>query len=157
MPNQSVFIEQATIADLEDVAALFNEYRVFYQQNSDLDGARAFLFNRFEHQESVIFLAKENDEKGKSVGFAQLYPVFSSLSMERSLILNDLFVNESFRGQGAGKALLQAVSDYCNYIHAKGIELCTGVTNITAQQLYEKFGYVRDEEFYHYYKKADNK
>ncbi|MNI51071.1 hypothetical protein D3C73_1057740 [compost metagenome] len=131
MPNQSVFIEQATIADLEDVAALFNEYRVFYQQNSDLDGARAFLFNRFEHQESVIFLAKENDEKGKSVGFAQLYPVFSSLSMERSLILNDLFVNESF--------------------------LCTGVTNITAQQLYEKFGYVRDEEFYHYYKKADNK
>ncbi|MMZ67075.1 Spermine/spermidine acetyltransferase [compost metagenome] len=122
-----------------------------------MEAARSFLFQRFEHQESIIFLAKDNDKNGKSIGFAQLYPVFSSISMERSLILNDLFVDESYRGQGIGKKLLQAVSDYCNFIHSKGIELSTAATNTAAQKLYEQVGYVRDKEYYHYFRKADSR
>ncbi|MNP29279.1 Spermine/spermidine acetyltransferase [compost metagenome] len=157
MPIQSLHIAQATIADLDDAAVLFDQYRVFYQQESNLDAARSFLFNRFEHQESIIFLAKENDANGKSIGFAQLYPVFSSISMERSLILNDLFVDERFRGQGVGRKLLQTVSSYCELIHSKGIELSTATTNTAAQKLYEQVGYVKDEQYFHYFKKADTK
>ncbi|WP_410768632.1 GNAT family N-acetyltransferase [Fontibacillus sp. BL9] len=148
--NKHVHISQASIKDLDDTAVLFNDYRVFYGKPSDLDGARAFLHSLMEHRESVVFLARDN-ESGKAAGLAQLYPVFSSLSMQRSWILNDLFVAEEFRNQGIGHQLLAAVSEYAVFTKSKGIALETGVGNLGSQKLYEQFGYVRDDEFYHYY------
>lgn len=105
----NVRIRQATIEDLESLAALFDEYRVFYESESDLDRARAFLWNRFEHNESVIFIAEAGEE---AVAFVQLYPSFSSVSMRRISILNDLFVRETYRGQRIGEGLLNAAKRY---------------------------------------------
>ena len=62
---------------------------MFYRQDSDLEGAKVFLRNRIERKESVIFVAVEDDEY---IGFTQLYPSFSSISMKELWILNDLFV-----------------------------------------------------------------
>lgn len=154
MTQHSLHITQATILDLEDIVILFNQYRMFYGQESDQEGARQFLFNRLVHRESVIYLAREGDVNGRAIGFAQLYPVFSSVSMQRSWILNDLFVNADVRGQGVGRELLQAVTDFAVMTHAKGIALSTATTNVNAQKLYEQNGFVRDEEFYHYFKKC---
>lgn len=154
LTQHSLHITQANIQDLDDLAILFNQYRLFYGQENNLEGAHQFLFERFEHMESVIFVAREDKANGKTIGFAQLYPVFSSVSMQRSWILNDLFVNEANRGQGVGRKLLDAVTDYAISTHAKGIALTTAITNLNAQKLYEKNGFVKDEQFYHYYKKC---
>ena len=54
--SNSVVVKQVTIDELEPAAALFNEYRVFYKQDPDLEGAKAFLLERFIHRDSVIFL-----------------------------------------------------------------------------------------------------
>ncbi len=102
-------VRQATIADLDSVALLFDAYRQFYDQLSDLDAARAFLTSRFEHQQSVILIAHAGE---RAVGFAQLFPSFSSTRMARTFILNDLFVAPDARGTGAEKALLDAACDY---------------------------------------------
>lgn len=146
----TVTIAQATIRELEDAAALFDEYRVFYDQESDLEGAKAFLFDRLEHGESVIFLARD-DADGAAVGFMQLYPLFSSVSMKRIWLLNDLYVHESHRGKQVGKALLEAAREYAVLTKSKGLEIATQVTNLRAQQVYLEHGYVLDEEFFHYY------
>nr|WP_113023711.1 GNAT family N-acetyltransferase [Paenibacillus sp. YN15] len=143
-------IAQATIRELEDAAALFDEYRVFYDQESDLEGAKAFLFDRLEHGESVIFLARD-DSDGAAVGFMQLYPLFSSVSMKRIWLLNDLYVRESHRGKQVGKALLEAAREYAVLTKSKGLEIATQVTNLRAQKVYLEHGYVLDEEFFHYY------
>lgn len=143
-------VRQATIEDLDEVTGLFNQYRVFYKQESDLEGARRFLFDRFEHRESIIFLAIGN-ENNRAIGFTQLYPSFSSISMKRSWILNDLFVHEDFRRSGAAKLLLEKAKTYAKQTKAKGLGLSTAVTNEIAQKLYEQNGYKKDEEFYHYY------
>ncbi len=151
MTQHSLHITQATIADLEDIVPLFNQYRVFYGQESNLEEACQFLFERLEHMESVIYLAREGEQ---AIGFAQLYPVFSSISMQRSWILNDLYVSADHRGQGVGRELLQAIADFAVLTHAKGIELSTAITNLNAQKLYEQNGFVKDTEFYHYFKKC---
>lgn len=146
-------VKQAAINDLEELAALFNEYRIYYEQDSDIEGARQFLFDRFEHRESVIFLVTD-EEKEKGVGFTQLYPVFSSISMQRTWILNDLYIREEFRKRGAAKLLLDAARSYAVQTKAKGLELSTGVDNHIAQRLYEQYGFKKDTDFYQYFLKV---
>lgn len=142
-------IHSAELNDIDELAVLFDGYRVFYDQPSDLALAKSFLNERIEKQQSIIFLAR-NDQQ-KAVGFVQLYPIFSSVSAKQSLLLNDLFVDESARGTGAGKALMNAAKDYANETQACWIMLQTHISNKKAQGLYESLGYQRDEECYYYY------
>jgi ribosomal protein S18 acetylase RimI-like enzyme len=138
---------QATIEDLEGVSNLFNFYRVFYQQTSDIEGAKTYIKKRLESKDSVIFVVKD---KQKYVGFTQLYPTFSSISMKRAWILNDLYVDAEARKQGIGELLLYKAKDYAIETGAKSISLSTAPDNYSAQRLYEKNGYIRDSQFYHY-------
>jgi len=140
-------VYQATIEDLEGVSNLFNLYRVFYQQSSDLDGAKNYIKSRLESKDSVIFIVKDKQEY---VGFTQLYPTFSSISMKRSWILNDLYVDGQARKQGIGEMLLHKAKDFAIQTGANNLSLSTAPDNYSAQRLYEKLGYKRDEQFYHY-------
>ncbi|MCJ8010894.1 GNAT family N-acetyltransferase [Paenibacillus sp. KQZ6P-2] len=143
-------VYRATANDLDDIAVLFNDYRIFYMQESDLEGARSFLTERFTKKESVLFVARERDTN-QAVGFTQLYPSFSSVSMQRLFILNDLFVAQEFRQQGTARRLLEAARDYASGLKVKGLELSTAKDNFTAQRLYEQFGFEKDLEFVHYF------
>ena len=68
MSEQHEFtVRQATIFDLELIVPLFDAYRQFYRRPSDPDLARRFLRERFQHNESIIFLAVRGD--GSAVGF----------------------------------------------------------------------------------------
>lgn len=143
----TITIRQAGLADVERIAPLFDAYRQFYQQDSDLALARTFLRERLSLLESVILVAQ--DGSGEVLGFTQLYPSFSSVSAQRIWIMNDLFVLESARGRGAGKALLLAAREHAASSGAKRLELSTAHDN-PARKLYEALGYMRDTEFFHY-------
>ena len=138
---------QATIKDLEGLSNLFNLYRLFYQQESDLEGAKAYIKERIENKESVLFVVKDEQNY---VGFIQLYPTFSSISMKRAWILNDLYVDEKARKQGVGELLLHKAKEYAIETGAKYLNLSTAKDNYSAQRLYEKNGYKMDSQFYHY-------
>ena len=140
-------IYQATIKDLDGVCKLFDLYRVFYEQPSNIAAAKKFIQERLEKKDSVIYVAVEN---GEYFGFIQLYPSFSSVSMQRLWILNDLYVKQEARNNGLGKQLLAAAKQLAIQTEAKGLNLQTAVDNITAQALYESDGWVKDDEFYYY-------
>ena len=144
----SITIRQAVLADLDTVAILFDAYRQFYGQASDEAAAKAFLQARFEHGQSVVLLA---ESKGHAVGFTQLYPSFSSVSMARVFVLNDLFVAPMARRMGVGEALLNAASDHARQLGAVRLSLTTNVQNLPAQSLYESMGWERDQKFYAYH------
>lgn len=150
MTNDQIQIVQATINDLEEIVPIFEQYRVFYNREPDADGARQFLFDKFEHRESVIFAARDV-RTNQFVGFTQLYPTFSSLSMMRVWVLNDLFVNEQYRKMGIATKLMNRAKEFAILTKAKGIELETSIHNETAQRLYESLGYKRNDGGYHYF------
>jgi GNAT superfamily N-acetyltransferase len=140
-------IRRATMPDLPRVAELFDAYRQFYGQAPDPDGARAFLRERLQTGDSTVLIA-ERDRR--FLGFAQLYPSFSSVSMKRVWILNDLFVAPAHRRAGVGRALMAAAEDLARATAAKGLVLATQKTNATAKALYEARGWKVDDGFDHY-------
>ena len=140
-------IMSAESSDLEDVATLFDAYRVWYGAKPDPDGARNFIGQRMRNSESVIFVARRGEV---AVGFTQLYPMFSSVSMGSTWVLNDLFVAESERRAGVGKLLLQTAAEFGRQTGAIRLELQTGIQNHAAQSAYENHGWIRDEEFFCY-------
>jgi len=140
-------IFQATASQIDDLAFLLNQYRIFYRQDSDFDAGKKFIQERFKQQDSIIFLATVAD---KPVGYTQLFPSWSTVSMKRVWILNDLFVLPEARKQGIAKALMNAAKDYAISTQAVRIILATEATNTTAQNLYESMGYSKFDEFYHY-------
>lgn len=137
-------IRPATRADIDALALLFDAYRQFYDQPSDVAGATAFLRARFDHQQSSIFVA---DTYGTLIGFTQLYPSFSSTRMATIFILNDLFVTPDARQQGTASALLRAAADFARAQGALRLSLSTAHDNLAAQALYEHMGWTRDTAF----------
>ena len=144
----AVAVTQATLADLDALAPLFDGYRVFYGKPSDVAAARAFLQERLALRESVVFLARGAD--GAALGFTQLYPCFSSVSARRLWILNDLFVAGSARGRGVARALMEAARRHALATGALRLVLQTARDNARAQALYESLGYRRDDGMYEY-------
>lgn len=144
----SIHVRQAAVSDLAALVPLFDGYRQFYGKPSDIGLAHSFLLERFQHNQSVIFIAMQPD--GTAVGFTQLYPMFSSVSAARTFILNDLFVVQEARRKGVGIELLKAATQFGRSVGAIRLSLSTAIANKTAQALYESLGWVRDTEFYAY-------
>jgi len=141
-------VRLATIHDLDTVAPLFDAYREFYRQPSDIERARAFLAERFAHHESVIFLARA--EKDQAIGFTQLYPLFSSVRANRKYLLNDLYVVSAARRSGAARQLIAAATDFARANGASSLSLSTAIDNLPAQRLYESLGWQRDSGYFEY-------
>jgi GNAT superfamily N-acetyltransferase len=143
-------VRQAVIEDLPRVVEIFDAYRQYFGQKSDPAGVEKFLFDRFEHRESVMFLAREG---GAVRGFAHLYPSFSSLTLQRVWILNDFFIEEGCRRGGIGGKLFAAVKAYAQATRSKGIELTVEHTNVRGWTFWEKQGFRLDTEFRVYFLK----
>lgn len=141
-------VRQAILADLDALTPLFDAYRQFYGRDSDLPAARAFLLARFEHGQSILFIAHDGDT---GIGFTQLYPSFSSVSLARTFILNDLFVAAAHRQRGVGSALMAAAKAHAQTLGAIRLSLSTAKGNTVAQSTYAANGWQRDEQFFVYH------
>lgn len=140
-------IRTAKESDVPLVAPLFNAYREFYGQNSDLDGARDCISNNLTLERSMIFLCEASDTV---VGFTQLYPAFCSVEMRPFYVLYDLFVMPNHRTKGMGTALLNHAHVWAKSQGAFRVVLETAHTNTTAQSVYEGLGYELETEFRKY-------
>jgi ribosomal protein S18 acetylase RimI-like enzyme len=145
-----VKVFRAQLADVSQAAPLFAAYRDFYGEGYDLEASAAFLASRLARDESVVLIAHSDD--GVAVGFCQIYPAFSSTRLAPMWILNDLFVSEDARGTGAVDALLDLAATLAVEAGAIAIELSTAHTNLRAQAVYDRSGYVVDEVYKHYEK-----
>jgi len=135
-------INRATLADLDTVAPLFDAYRQFYGQPSDLPRARRWLHERQQRGESVLLLARRD---GAAVGFTQLYPMFSSVRTASTWVLNDLYVATTARRAGVARALLDAAAEFARDDGAAGLMLETGRDNHAARALYRAAGWDEDD------------
>lgn len=155
---------RASLSNLDDLVPLVDAYRQFYKQPSDSEAVREYVRERLENSQCVVFMAYEggphpsapSPEMGEGkvaprpLGFTLLYHHWSTVALGHVWLLNDLFTIPEARRGGVGWALLEAARDFARADGAKRMWLRTAVDNFAGQALYEKFGMVRDEQFYRY-------
>jgi ribosomal protein S18 acetylase RimI-like enzyme len=144
-------IKRIDNTQIDLVVELFDKYRIFYKQPSNLLLAKDFIQARLDNNESIIFVALIDNEK--PIGFTQLYPTYSSMRVSKNWILNDLYVDSEYRKQGIGEKLIKTAMDFAKAGGSSFVQLSTAVDNFTAQSLYEQIGFQKqgpDTEFYTY-------
>ena len=132
-------IEPITQAQLEQLLPLIAAYQRFYEvEDVDEERNRAF-FTRF--------IAPSNDglllgawRANELLGYACLYWHFTSLVPAETVLMNDLFVVTEARGQGVGRALIEASASVARKRGAHHLEWATAPDNKTAQRLYDATG-----------------
>ncbi len=140
-----MIIKKATKEDLHLVAELFDLYRVFYDQQSDLNAATSFIEERLHLLDSVIFVAI--DTNGVATGFTQLYPSFTSVGMQKIWILNDLYVHHNYRRKGIAKKIMDTAVSFAKKSKRSKLLLETGMDNLPAQELYLSKGWKKENSF----------
>jgi len=145
--TEEIEVVHARPDHVDEIAPMFDAYRCWYGKPTDLDGARHFISQRLTLNEAEIFFARQGSNP---IGFVQLYPMFSSVSMGRIWILNDLFIDESARRQGVGTILLETAAEFARALGAIRLQLETKPDNSAAQAAYEALGWKQDTEFLNY-------
>jgi len=140
-------IIKATIENLDQLIPLFEGYRKFYNQLPNPEVAYKFLSERFKKNDSILFMAFNKNKN--AIGFTQLYPTFSSVTMQQTYILNDLYVVPNMRGNKVGENLLNHAKQFTIKKNCKGLTLETDIDN-PAQKLYERLGWEEDTNVLHY-------
>ena len=145
-----MIVRRASLEDLHPLSVLFDEYRQFYGASSNLDVSYQFLKQRFQNQESIIFIHVKDDI---FTGFILLYLGFSSVACSTYYILDDVYVTPTFRRQGSAKQLIDTAVLFAQHEGALRISLETQKNNYHSHQLYESMGFIKDDEFqtYHYF------
>ena len=90
-------IRKATLKDLDQLTSLFDQYVVFYKKPSNYEKHKTYLKERIENNEATVFMAFDDENPEKAIGFTLVYVTFSSLALNKILILNDLFVDSTIR------------------------------------------------------------
>ena len=139
-------IKKASIDDINIVTPLFNAYRIFYNQASDMADATNFLYESIVKNQSTLFIAFIN---GEAMGFTQLYPIFSYVSLRPALLLNYLYIAERARKLGIASALLNKAKEFGKQNNAGWLLLETAFDNYNAQSLYEKNGWIKQTDFFY--------
>ena len=129
---------KAKLKDLEQLAMLFDAYRVFYRKETAIEEATQFLKQRLENNDSEIIVAESAENS--LIGFVQLYPLFSSTRMQKLWLLNDLFVDPPFRKKGIAINLIERAKQLVSESGACGMFLETEKSNIVGNNLYPKVG-----------------
>ena len=141
-------IIEADIENLEEITELFNQYMIFYKKPSNESKYRAYLKKRIENNEAKVYLALNDDNV--PLGFVLNYYSFSSVSLGKTIVLNDLFVKSKYRKNGIAERLINKTFELAKKIDAIRVDLGTAKDNFIAQKLYERIGFVRDDKFYSY-------
>lgn len=143
-----VEIRKASIADLDNLAVMFDSYRMFYEHPSDVEACKQFLQERMQDKQSVIYIAIAD---GEAAGFTQLYPIFSSAGLKRTWLLNDIYVKDEYRKQHVASRLLDEAMQLGKETDSAWLLLQTSIDNYAAHIVYQKKGWERlDDIFYQF-------
>ncbi|MEZ8283443.1 GNAT family N-acetyltransferase [Vibrio splendidus] len=145
---------KAKLEDIEQLSRLFHSYRqlsVSLDNSFSLSDSTKWIEDRLSEDNAVFLIAESEQE---ILGFVTLYQGFSSISLSKYWILNDLFVSKDARGLGLGRSLMEQAEMYASATKSKGIELETSKDNLLAQSLYKDLGYIENERYKSYFKKV---
>ncbi len=136
-------------AEFDEVVPLIAAYQRFYAVAEPSDERNRAFFARFlaPSEDGMLLRARGDDGAGPIRGYACLYWHFSSLDPGETVLMNDLFVVPEARGEGVGRALIEAALEVARERGCKSLEWSTAPDNQTAQRLYDSTGATRSTWF----------
>ncbi len=132
-------IEPVSRAQFERLLPMIAAYQRFYEAEEIDEARNRTFFARFisPSDDGMLIAAWRDDELA---GYACLYWSFSSTAAAETVLMNDLFVDPAARGQGVGRALIEASAAIARERGAHHLEWMTAPDNETAQRLYDATG-----------------
>lgn len=118
---------------------LFSGYQEFYEVSEHHDARNLEFFSRFcePSDDGLLLGAWDGDDL---VGFATIYWTFSSANAADIALMNDLYVADRARGQGIGRALIDACAEAGRARGCRSLEWETAPDNVRAQRVYDATG-----------------
>jgi exopolyphosphatase / guanosine-5'-triphosphate,3'-diphosphate pyrophosphatase len=142
----SVTVERVGTETLSEMLPLMRAYCDFYDSHPTDEALRAIsqALIADPDREGIQFLARD-ESSGDAVAFATLYWSWETNRGGRVGVMNDLFVLESVRGGGIGRALIEACAGACRARGALELTWQTALDNTRAQALYDSVGARRSQ------------
>jgi len=137
-------IEPISLDQMRILLPLIGAYQRFYGVEEIDEERNRDFFSRFlaPSEDGVLLGAWRG---GDLVGYACLYWHFTSLVPAETVLMNDLYVAGGHRGEGIGRALIDASAEVARGRGAHHLEWATAPGNQTAQRLYDSTGAERSE------------
>jgi GNAT superfamily N-acetyltransferase len=127
-------------ADYSAWKPLWDGYNAFYGRKDETalaDEITQTTWQRFlDSSEPVFALVAERE--GRIVGLVHFLFHRSTIHLQRTCYLQDLFTLPSERGQGVGRALIEAVYEQAKAAGSKRVYWHTQETNVAGRMLYDK-------------------
>ncbi|HEX5762721.1 MAG TPA: GNAT family N-acetyltransferase [Solirubrobacterales bacterium] len=139
-------IEPISTDQLETLLPMIAAYQRFYEVPEERISEtrnRAFFSRFVAPSEDGMLLGAWRDEE--LLGYACLYWHFTSLVPAETVLMNDLYVAADHRGEGVGRALIEASAGVARRRGAQRLEWVTAPDNETAQRLYDSTGASRSD------------
>lgn len=132
-------IEPISDRHYETLVPMIAAYQGFYEAEDIREERNREFFRRFlsPSEDGMLLGAWRGD---LLVGYACLYWHFSSTRAVETVLMNDLYVEAEARGEGVGRALIEAAADVARKRGSPILEWSTAPDNATAQRLYDSTG-----------------
>ncbi|HVQ57505.1 MAG TPA: GNAT family N-acetyltransferase [Solirubrobacterales bacterium] len=134
-------IRRATSADAAEVARLLHDFNTEYEEPTPgVAALTQYAARLLDEGEITVLLGGEGPD---AIALLRFRP--SVWTGQPEAHLQELYVAPALRGQGIGRALLEATLEAALAAGATGIDLNTGETDTVARALYESSGFTNRE------------
>ncbi len=134
MPD--LIVRPARPGDFAAWLPLWEGYNTFYKRTVSLEITKLTWQRFFDHYEPMHCLVAE--QGGALLGLTHYLFHRNTTMVGPTCYLQDLFTSAASRGQGVGRALIEAVYERARDAGAPRVYWMTHETNATAMQLYDK-------------------
>ena len=135
--------------DVPSVIALVREFAAF-ENLSDFcevteESLSAAMFGDRAVTQGLIACDGET-----AIGYAIFYPNFASFRGQRGFYLEDIYINDAYRGKGVGEAMIREIARLAAAHGFERIDFLVLDWNTPAVRFYQKLGAVRDDDERHF-------
>jgi ribosomal protein S18 acetylase RimI-like enzyme len=141
MTKPQIQVRRAKAEDATEIARLLRDFNVEFSEPTPSVAELTETVDRLLGEEEItVLLAGEGPD---GLALLRFRPGIWSAGLEA--YLQELYVIPSRRGNGIGRALMEAVIELARERGADGIDLNTGETDAAARGLYESMGFTNRE------------
>ena len=130
-------IRSVAPTDFAQWQPLWQGYNRFYGRPALPNEITQTTWSRFFDAHEPVY-AVVAEKEGQLVGLVHYLFHRSTIYIEPICYLQDLFTNEAMRGQGVGRALIEAVYERARIAGCPRVYWQTHENNLTAMKLYDK-------------------